>query len=470
MPPASVSRLKDEMHEDLLRYTSAIEGVVWPPLTQGYAASLLALLHQLHHTATLSDAGLADAQGRQLGSLAAHAWANSSFFKMRMESAGLHVGALRDIGALSALPVLTRRDVQTHYAALLCNGVPAGHLPLVETGTSGSLGQPVIVQRTQVTQLFWAAFTVREHLWNRRNAAGTLAVIRSSDELLGGVRFPNWGHPLAHVCATGPMFGFHSGAPANELVSRLVGVDPHYLLTYPTNLKALLDEFEDRKIALPNLLQIRSFGETVSDALRERARRVLGVGIADIYSSQELGLMAIQDPAADAYHVMAESYIVEILDDAGRPCAPGELGRIVVTDLQNLAMPLIRYDTGDFGLAGNVGRGDRGMPTVRRVMGRQRNLAWVDGVWRRPVFSTYVFRKVAPVLQFQVVQDGPATLEVRLVCETMLNGDQEAAIRAILLPSFSPAFSVRFTYHAEPLTMGRTGKFEEFICELSQRP
>lgn len=454
------------MHDDLLRHPSAIEGIAWPPLAQGHTAALLALLRQLHHTSTLSDAELADAQGRQLGSLAAHAWAQSPFFRMRLENAGLRPEALRDTGALSALPILTRREVQDHYAALLCESVPASHLPLVETGTSGSLGQPVIVQRTQVTQLFWAAFTAREHLWNRRRETGTLAVIRSRDELRDGVRFPDWGYPVSHICATGPMFGFHSGVPASELVSRLSNVDPHYLLTYPTNLQALLDEFEARKITLPNLLQIRSFGETVTDALRERVRRVLGVGIADCYSSQELGLMAIQDPGGDAYHVMAESYVVEIVDHVGQPCAPGELGRIVVTDLQNFAMPLVRYDTGDFGVAGNAGRGERGMPTMRRIMGRQRNLAWVNGVWRRPVFSPYVFRKVAPVLQFQVVQDGATSLEVKLVCETALNGVQEAAIRDILLPSFSPAFNVRFTYHAEPLATGRTGKFEEFICRL----
>ena len=51
-------------------------------------------------------------------------------------------------------------------------------------------------------------------------------------------------------------------------------------------------------------------------------------------------------------HVNAESVLVEVVDDAGRPVAPGQSGRVVVTPFGSTPMPLIRYDQGDIVVAG----------------------------------------------------------------------------------------------------------------------
>ena len=61
---------------------------------------------------------------------------------------------------------------------------------------------------------------------------------------------------------------------------------------------------------------------------------------------------------------------MEVIKDDGEPAKPGERGKIVVTNLANYVMPLIRYDTGDIGIAGHSCSCDRGFPIVKTIEGR----------------------------------------------------------------------------------------------------
>jgi phenylacetate-CoA ligase len=440
---------------------SSVDDVEWPPVLTGPAASLQALLGEFERTPFLSDAQFAAAQGRQLRALARHASRHSDYFREWLQRCGVKADDLCHPDVLRALPVMTRHDVQVNGAALRCTYVPEAHGPLHETGTSGSLGQPVVVKRTGITQLFWNAFTVREHLWQQRDFSASFAAIRA-DLPAEGVRVDDWGAPLNLLYRTGPAFAMASNRPVEDQIAWLDSVEPRYLLTYPTNLSELLERWEARGRGLAALAQIRTIGETVTDAMRERVRSVLGVPIADTYSSQELGTIAIQAASDELYHVMAENYIVEILDDAGQPCPEGETGRVIVTDLHNYAMPLVRYETGDYAQPGAAGRGPRGLPTLRRIMGRKRNMIVIDGTRRWPSLSAHRYHEVAPIEQYQIVQTAAETIEVRLVCAP-LTPAQEREFADILLDALEHPFVLTFRYYAERIPLGRTGKFEEFI-------
>ena len=65
--------------------------------------------------------------------------------------------------------------------------------------------------------------------------------------------------------------------------------------------------------------------------------------------------------------------MIEILDESGHAFGPEEAGRVVVSDLHNFAMPLIRYEIGDYAAPGEACPYGRGLPVLRRVLGRTRN-------------------------------------------------------------------------------------------------
>jgi phenylacetate-CoA ligase len=97
-----------------------------------------------------------------------------------------------------------------------------------------------------------------------------------------------------------------------------------------------------------NIDSIISFGEVLPNITREKLKEIFNCIIVSLYSNQENGMLAQECVENKEFHVNSASYHVELLKmDTDDPVSVGELGRIVVTDLFNHAMPLIRYDTGD---------------------------------------------------------------------------------------------------------------------------
>ena len=208
----------------------------------------------------------------------------------------------------------------------------------------------------------------------------------------------------------------------------------------------------------------------VSPALREQCRATWGVSIVDVYSSQEVGYIALQCPESGLFHLQSETMMVEILDDAGNPTPPGDVGRVVVTGLHNLAMPLIRYDIRDYAEPGEPCPCGRGLPTIRRVVDRLRNmLVLPNGDKRWPLTGFHDFRDIAPIRQYQLVQKSLDLIEVRFVVDRQLNVAEEDQLRAVIQNALGHPFEIFFRYVDEmPKTAG--GKFEEFISEISPPP
>lgn len=442
---------------------SQVDGVEWPPLEAAFPDGLPGLLKQLEQTQWLQREALEAAQRRQLAALLAHAESHSPHFRQRLKDAGLSVAQLSAPGGLAALPPLARRDLQANRWQIQAAQMPAAHQPLGEVSTSGSSGTPVTVARTGINQLFWLAFTLRDHLWHRRDASLALAVTRANHGSDAPQEYPDWGSPVADLYATGPGHLLHISRPPAEQLAWLRRVDPGYFLTYPTSLNALLDEIEKEGARLPGLRQVRTIGETVSAHLRARTRAVLGVDIADCYSSQELGNMAIQCPDSGLYHLMSEGYIVEVLDPQGAPCGDGETGRLVVTDLHNFATPLIRYDLGDYAEVGPACSCGRGSPTLRRIVGRERNMVTIRGQRHWPLVGFHRFRDVAPIIQYQLVQPAPERIDFRYVSATPLSAEQLQQLTEIVRDALGHPFDIHFQAHEGSIPLPASGKFEEFV-------
>jgi len=161
---------------------------------------------------------------------------------------------------------------------------------------------------------------------------------------------------------------------------------------------------------------------------------------------------------------MSETVIVEILDENGNECAPGEVGRVVLTDLQNFASPVIRYDISDYAEQGSACTCGRTLPTLHKIIGRERNLfIRPDGTRFWPRAGMYDIPKIAPVRQWQMVQHSIDHVEYRLVVDTPLTEEQREQIKA-LVPKFllfNPQVTVTEFPDAIPT---KNGKYEETIC------
>ncbi len=444
---------------------SNVDGIAWPPLVTGPHAALAALVHYLDAAQWLPREQIERLQRVQLARLAEYAAEQSPHFRLRLREAELKPAELSEPGGLQKLPPLTRRRIQRAGEHLFCREVPAGHLPLGDGKTSGSTGEPVVVKRTAISRLHWYAMTFREHFWYSRDFREPLTAIRAN--LSEYEEIESWGAPVSLLFPSGPSQGIPIRTPIAEQADLLERFKPGSLIVLPGNLAALTDEFRKRGRTLPGLAHIRTLGETLTPFVREAAASWFGARVEDNYSSQEVGNIAIECPDSGLYHVMAESLLVEVVDDQGRACKDGEIGRVLVTDLQNSATPLIRYEIGDYAEVAAPCPCGRGLPTLRRIVGRERNLiAKPDGSRHWPMVGFARFREVAPVLQYQLIQESLLMIEVRLVCERPPTAAEEESLRSVILASLGFPFALRFTYFPDRIPEGASGKYEEFVCRV----
>ena len=452
---------------------SLLPGLVWPAVPGQQGIILATLLAQFEQSQWLPARTIEEAQLRQLRVLIEHAQRHSRFHAERLAAVRLSEGqSLQE--CLAMIPVMRRTDLQSHRAEIDCAWLPPEHGELSVVRSTGSTGEPVTVRRSGLNALIWMAMTLRENLWQQRDFSQSLAIIRAmfppGDEARRGVSFEDWGVPVNHLFSSGPSHGLNLQTDVKRQVEWLRQIKPGYLLTYPSNLSALLDLADadsDRRAGLGRLKQVRTIGETLPDSLRERCRALLGVGIADAYSSQEVGVIAIECPQGGGYHVMSEGLVFELLRDDGQPCAAGETGRVVVTDLHNFATPLIRYDLGDLAEADGPCACGRGLPKIRRILGRERNLLRLpDGQRFWPLVGAFSYRDIAPVRQYQIVQHSLERVTLRLAVERPLTAAEESGLAEKLVEFLGYRFAVDFDYCTPQIPRGAGGKFEDFICEI----
>lgn len=450
-----------------LAVRSVIPGLRFPALVGTAAMPLYSIFLQLERSQWLSARCIEQLQSRQLEALLAHVWDTVPWYHSRLRDAGILPGRPVDRAAWQSLELLSRRDLQDAGYLMRSSKVPAEHGKAVLKRTSGSTGQPVEVLRSGLDLLMWHAITLRDHAWHERDLSGRLCAIRAfATRTPDGKWNRGWGPPADLVFDTGPSAALPIETNVAEQVRWLADRDPDYLLIYPSALAAVLRQMDVDRVALPRLRQVRTIGEILPDATRELCRSVLGVSIVDLYSSNEVGNIALQCPESGLYHVQSENLLVEVLDATGAPCPPGAVGRVVVTTLHGFAMPLLRYELRDYAEVAAPCPCGRGLPSLRRIQGRVRNmLVTPGGEVRWPLVGFAEYRNVAPVRQYQIAQLARDRLEFRLVTDRALLSSEEAALAAILRSSLGDFARIEFSYF-DDLPLGPNGKFEEFVSLL----
>ncbi|MCK5480212.1 MAG: phenylacetate--CoA ligase family protein [Gammaproteobacteria bacterium] len=367
------------------------------------------------------------------------------------------------------LPILTKEDLRNSAPELHARNLPESHQPVTVVKTSGSTGIPVEVLTTPHTRSLWQALTLREQLWHERDFSKRLGVIRNrprSNRDPAGHSFSSWGAPVSRLYNTGPASAIHIGYPVDVLARWLTRFNPHYLLAYPSIVGPLMDELSAGDGRPAALEEIRFISEPLDTSLVQRLADEWQVACADIYTCNETGNIAFQCRENGSLHSQSEALLVEILDEQGRPCETGETGRVVVTPLHNLAMPLLRYELGDYATVGAPCPCGRGLPVIQQVLGRVRNLVRTPEGKRYWPTALGKIRSVTPIRQAQYVQTALNTIELRVKLERPLTAEeQQEAIKCV-------QYSLKYPFHVrivgvDEIERGPTGKYEEFLSRLT---
>ncbi len=178
-----------------------------------------------------------------------------------------------------------------------------------------------------------------------------------------------------------------------------------YILGYPSFFNQICKYLDknDYKPKINKMKSIISFAESLNDYEREKMGYYFSSPVYSRYSNRENGILAQQTKDSNGnYKLNWASYFFEILKpDSNEHVKSGELGRIVVTDLFNYSMPLIRYDTGDMAIYKEINYDN---PVLFKVYGRRADIIY--STKGKPVspFIFYVVLKYSNAKQFQFIQ------------------------------------------------------------------
>jgi phenylacetate-CoA ligase len=433
----------------------------------------LAMLFQLERTQWLSPAELKEAQLKQFKIILKHAQASVPFYRERYAQAGINIPETLTEDFFVQLPIIRRQDIQEAGDQFVTKKLPQEHGTIQFATTSGSTGRPVRFGRTALTNISWLVFALREHLWHERNFTGKLCAIRWAK--LGvasapdGLSSANWGEVIDPIFPSGPSSLLNVTAKLSEQLDWLHREKPDYLISFPSNLLALSQYAEQTGSKLPRVQHLRVVGETLTAEMRKALEDSWSTSVIDMYTCEEAGYLATQCPQSEHFHVQSENVILEIVDDEGRPCPVGVSGRVLITSLNNFATPLIRYELGDYAEFGPPCVCGRGLPVIKRILGRKRNrLIMADGESRYSLFP-YLGEhgQIASVTgvkvkQFQCVQHTVQRIEIKLVTERELTLEEQARVTQLMQGHLGYAFEIFYTF-LEDIPRGPNGKFEEFI-------
>ena len=206
-----------------------------------------------------------------------------------------------------------------------------------------------------------------------------------------------------------------------------------------------------------------SISEALNETTREMMKELTGVPIVEAYADEEAGMLAQQLVGDNNYYLNHSGYIFEFLKlDEDVPAEPGELARIVITDLFNYAFPLIRYDTGDTAVYQNGNGQSCGWPYISKLYGRRLDLVYdTRGIPVHPMNFARVLKNLPGIIQWQFVQKGERQYLVRLNLEDKSNvEDKISEIRGIL--GEDAEISVEFVNDIPVLA---SGKRKPVVCE-----
>jgi len=403
----------------------------------------------------------------QLKKLLHHASTTVPFYRHRFDQSGIDITRIEDYEGWRQLPILTRDDIQSAGDSLNSNNIPHAHGSTTSCSTSGSTGKPVRVLKTGLCSLLWNAITMRDHLWHKRDFSKPLVAIRyfpaGTADYPQGLKRPDWGAPAALLHDTGPAFVLTIQSSIDEQLDWLTRQQHGYLLSYPSNLMALARECIRTNVDLPGLIQVRTIGEALDTETRKSCWQAWNTPVADVYSTQEAGYLALQCPEHEHYHIQEETVIVEVLNDRDMPCVAGEIGHVVVTPLHNFATPLIRYDIGDYAEVGPPCPCGRELQVLTRLMGRVRNMFRLpNGKHFWPIIHHDEIMNAAPIKQFRIIQRSIDTIVFEIVAREPLTHTQEQLLVTLIQSHLSFPFDVHLKYKQE-ITRNAAGKFEEFM-------
>lgn len=396
------------------RFSDHLVGrVVFPLWAQREHRGYAGFRRGLERTQFWTPAQITALQQQRLGALLRYANERCPFYRDRFAAAGLRPGAW-DAAAWQRLPLLTKPDIQNHGPAIAAHGFPTRRRIWNQTG--GSTGSPLqflVDTRRMATRM---ASTHRHNAWTGLRPGDWVAEVWGA--ALDAPPEGGWWNLCRNHALHRTLF-FNTArieaARWDLYLAELRRRRPRFLVAYARSAWTLARYVLDHSVTDIRFESIITSSEILTEPMRHDIERAFGGRVYNRYGCREVSVIASECGEHDGLHVNAEALLVEIVPS---PEFPAPWGRVVITDLLNRSMPLIRYAIGDVARwAEGACPCGRGLPRLAEIQGRVTDFLHLPGGGSvcGVVLLTMVFADMPSVRQVQFLQRGEGEVRLRLV-------------------------------------------------------
>ena len=396
------------MHQKLVKH------LIFPLHEKIVGRKTFEYLKELEKLQWSSPSELDELQFEKLKALLIHAEKNIPFYAKRFIDAGFNPAKMQSLEDFKALPLLTKDEIRENLHEMTWPNCPGG---LHRYNTGGSSGQPLIFYFDRRRQAYDAAARAITHRWWGIDVGDKEVYLWGSPlEITKQDRIKDLRDRLTNQIL---LSAFElSPAQLHSYVKRIERFKPRCLFGYPSSIDLFCRMAKQHGYDLSKLgiKVVFSTAEVLYEHQKENISEALGgIPVVDSYGSREGGFISHECPQG-AMHVIDPNIIVEYIRN-GHPVRPGEDGEIVVTHLDNWAMPFIRYRTQD------VAQFDdkpctcgRHLSIMKKIQGRTTDFVVTpDGRWQHALSVIYVVRDIPGVAEFKIIQEDVDNVRVLLV-------------------------------------------------------
>ncbi len=400
-------------------YGQLLAKALFPAFEAARGRPTVPLLHYLEETERWSGPELRDLQTGFLRRLLRHAYRHTAYYRRMLDERGLRAEDFTSVADLQKLPLLDRPTLRATMLERTANAPPAA---VIRKVTSGSSGQPVEVLYNAESRHWRDAIRLRGYGWGGyRMGLRTFhywGFVPPPDQTFwkrSKTNLDRWIKRDLYLDCTP-----RSEQALTDAVDKIRRFRPQAMIAYASGAGALARFINDRGLRDWDDIPVLTGAEGLLPHDREEIERAFGDAF-DTYGCREVMLMASECDAHEGFHTSMENLIVEVVvreGDTVRPARPGETGEVVITDLHNLACPMIRYVNGDLAVAAadERCRCGRGLSRIAQIQGRVTETMYdgkgraVGGLVFNILFST--IGHVARSFQVHQREDGHVVFKV----------------------------------------------------------
>jgi len=404
-------------------------------------------------------------QWNALRSMIDHAYEKTEFYRSRLQCVGMTPEDIDSIESFRAIPLLTKDDLRNHSSSMISDGFDKSSLR--RKSTSGSTGVSVEVFVDEEAQQFKRACTLRSDEWTGWRLGERKAMIWGNPEYLKR----GWRGRLRNTFLDRECYLDTLKMTPQMMLNYLHTLQrkpPSLMLGHAHSLYLFAQFVQNSGGAGFQPNGIISTAMVLCESERSVIEDVFHCPVTNRYGCEEVSLIACECEEHKGLHINCDGVYVEIVRTDGSPAEPGELGAVIVTDLANRAMPMIRYQIGDMAvLSDRTCRCGRGLPLLEKIEGRVADYVVTPrGELISGISLTENFAMLIPgIKQLQIVQEAVDRFLFRIVRDKDFGHESTKRIQDLVEERFGPGVIHQCEF-VERIPQEPSGKYRFCISKV----